>query len=130
MLCLDTASCNAICAALFILFYWEWHWDSNRATRSEARHAEDVAPTATLFSLSSRARLHGKAHPEGYIEFSIMPLHSSVISTFSLPSIDPPGVTRKLLPPYDQPPFKRGKWKLTSEVSSLLLQVVFLGLIL
>ncbi|KZT66521.1 hypothetical protein DAEQUDRAFT_730232 [Daedalea quercina L-15889] len=37
-----------------------------------------------------------------------MPLSSSRIATIALPSVDPPGEKCKLLPPYDQPPFKRG----------------------
>ena len=43
-----------------------------------------------------------------------MPLHGSVIPTFTLPSLDPPGEKLDLCPPYNQPPFKRGV--LTNEV--------------
>ncbi|EPS94864.1 hypothetical protein FOMPIDRAFT_93518 [Fomitopsis schrenkii] len=37
-----------------------------------------------------------------------MPLQRSRIASATLPCIDPPGEKRKLQPPYNQPPFKRG----------------------
>ena len=47
-----------------------------------------------------------------------MPLSSASIPSFTLPPVDPPGEPPKLLPPYDQPPFKRGILTLMSEVSA------------